>query len=166
MARHESNREDLLRDATALVQRVEIAPISGRDSANIVAGFRPDGAASIFFGADPVYHFNAAGEVRRAFCDELLYKATHGRLVSLRRVRHEQETLLFRHELSQTEQLAFFTKMRSLFAELAAMLIHGKYKVIGQVPDDADVVGRLKVWLAHWGGTRVADTPHAVRRGK
>ncbi len=70
MARDESSREDLLREATALVERIELVPhatdplIAASDlfDKHIVAGFRRDGALSVFFGEDPVYHFNAEGE--------------------------------------------------------------------------------------------------------
>ena len=73
MARRESDREDLLREATALVERAELT-IEGFDEP-IVVGFRRDGSASFFFGADPVYQFNTAFELRRAFVVGLLYKA-------------------------------------------------------------------------------------------
>ena len=95
MARDESSREDLLREATALVERIELritAPISAahdRDD-HVVVGFRANGAASFFFGDDPVYQFNSAGQLRRAYCGGLLFKATHGRLVSLQRVRQAE----------------------------------------------------------------------------
>src|SRR5687767_14012240 len=115
MAREESNREDLFREATALVERIELVPKLAKSTAStitagdepIVAGFRTDGALSSFFCADPVYQFNAAGELRRAYCDGLLFKAVNGRLVSLRRERNEQEVQLARHELSDIEQEEF-----------------------------------------------------------
>jgi hypothetical protein len=166
MARQESDKEDLLREATALVERIELCPIDGQQRANITAGFRPDGAASIFFGADPVYQFNAAGELRRAYCNGLLIKAMRGRLVSLRRVRQQQEVQLVRHELTQAEQRALLTDMCGLLSELATALNHGNCKIVGQVPSDADVAGRLKTWLSQQDGARIAATPHAVRRGK
>ena len=76
----------------------------------IVVGFRRDGALSIFFGDDPVYQFNAAGELRRAYCDGLLFKAVRGRLVSLRRVRGQHdEVQLVRHDLTRREQAAFLS---------------------------------------------------------
>ena len=49
MAQRETNREDLLREATALVERAEIR-IPG-ESEPIVVGFRRDGSASFFFVA-------------------------------------------------------------------------------------------------------------------
>jgi hypothetical protein len=166
MARQETDKEDLLREATALVERVELAPIGDSDDATITAGFRPDGAASIFFGADPVYHFNAAGELRRAYCGGLLFKAMHGRLVSLRRVRTRDEVQLLRHELSEAEQSVFLTRMQSLLADLATVLTRREFKTVGQVPKDADVVGRLKAWLAQHDGTSIAASPHARQSGK
>src|SRR5688572_18570527 len=65
MARQEQDREDILREATALVERVEL--LIPEFPEPIVAGFRRDGSASFFFGADPVLQFNAQGKLRRAF---------------------------------------------------------------------------------------------------
>src|SRR6186997_1242741 len=98
MARRESEREDLLREATALVERAELT-LEGSEEP-IVVGFRRDGSASFFFGVDPVYQFNAACELRRAFVGGLLYKAERGRLVSLSRQRTMESVALFRAELT------------------------------------------------------------------
>src|SRR5688572_26999220 len=69
MSRRESDREDLLREATALVERVELlVPGEGEP---VVAGFRRDGSLSVFFGPEAVYQFNSAGELRRAFAGGL-----------------------------------------------------------------------------------------------
>src|SRR3954451_8705906 len=111
MARDESNREDLLREATALVERIELIPNGAADNRHIIAGFRRDGALSIFFGEDPVYQFNAAGELRRAYHDGKLLKATRGRLAALKRARTEHEIQLVRHELSGAEQAEFLSRM-------------------------------------------------------
>ena len=82
MAREEADREDLLGDATAFVERIEWRLPSGDPTAQsdppgqiVFAGFRADDAVSFYFDADPVYHFNAAGQLRRAFCQGLLLKA-------------------------------------------------------------------------------------------
>jgi hypothetical protein len=166
MARHEADKEDLLSEATALVERVELSLFSRQSGVTLTAGFRSDGAASIFFGADPVYHFNAAGELRRAYCDRLLFKANHGRLISLRRVRTEVEVRLLRHELSDAEQTAFLGHMQTALCELATALTRNEFKMIGQVPKDVDVIGRLKAWLAQQDFTKIAAAPHARRGGK
>src|SRR5688500_7447259 len=102
MARHESDREDILREAAALVERAELV-VPGENEP-VVIGFRTGGAASVFFGGDPVYQFNSQGELRRAFVRGLLYKAERGRLVELRRERTSHETSLIRRELDAAEQ--------------------------------------------------------------
>ena len=144
MARDESHREDLLREATALVERIEIVSRSNGDSA--VAGFRSDGALSIFFGEDPVYQFNAAGELRRAYCDGKLLKAASGQLVELQRVRTENEVQLVRRELSEVELAAFLERMADYIRKFAAAFPNG-FEIVGQVPANADVLGRLQAWL-------------------
>jgi hypothetical protein len=83
MARQPEDREDLLAEATALVERAELR-LPG-DARTIVAGFRATGCGSLFFGADPVYQFNSARQLRRAFVGGELYKAERGQLVALTR---------------------------------------------------------------------------------
>jgi hypothetical protein len=161
MARDESSREDLLSEAKQLVERIKIVPLqsavgnwahsSGGNS--IVAGFRTDGAASIFFGEDPVYHFNAADELRRAYSQGLLIKADAGRLVSLDRQRSETEVRLVRHELSDAEQTLFLDAMIEHLQQLSMILAAGEFEIAGQVPADVDVRSRVARWLegrAHW----------------
>src|SRR5262245_38526664 len=104
MSRRESDREDLLREATALVERAELNVPGYNDP--IVAGFRKDGSASFYFGADLVCQFNAAGELRRAYVASLLYKAERGRLVALRRQRSDTEVALVRCTLDDAESAA------------------------------------------------------------
>src|SRR5437660_8131008 len=122
MSRRESDREDLLREATALVARAELN-VAGFD-APIVVGFRRDGAASFYFGAERVYQFNTARELRRAFIGGLLYKAEQGRLVSLTRERSEAAVSLFRVELDDKEAAGIVARLReqlrSLHGALAA----------------------------------------------
>jgi hypothetical protein len=165
MARQESDKEDLLRDATALVERIELASVGALQVEHVVAGFRHDGATSIFFGVDPVYHFNAAGELRRAYCDGLLFKADSGRLVSLSRERQQNEVQLLRHDLTEAEQQAFLARLRGLLAGLTTALDTAEYAIVGQAPDNADVIGRLHKWLMQHDGSKIAATPNAKRSG-
>jgi len=145
MARQESDREDLLREATALAERAELQ-IPG-ESEPVTVGFRRDGSLSLFFGADPVYQFNTAGELRRAFADSLLYKAERGRLVSLRRERSECEVALVRRELSSDETEAFLTEAGARLLRLGKALQSGQFQLLGQVPADGDVAVRVSNWL-------------------
>lgn len=159
MARQESQREDLLRDATALAERIELAPPGNEASDHVVVGFRTVGAMSIFFGEDPVYQFNTAGQLRRAFSDGLLLKAERGRLVSLRRDRHSDEVRLLRHELADDEQALFLSQIHERLREFAAQLEAGRLAVIGQVPAEADVLSRVTAWLASHDSLSIADSP-------
>ena len=145
MARHESDREDLLREATALVERAELQIPAENEP--VTVGFRRDGSLSLFFGGDPVYQFNTAGELRRAFADGLLYKAERGRLVSLRRERTEHEVALIRRELTGDETVAFLTKAHQRLAQLSEALQAHNFRLIGQVPADGDVPVRVGNWL-------------------
>jgi hypothetical protein len=161
MAREESDREDLLREATALVERIELAPVDDRDAKHIVVGFRASGAASVFFGADPVYQFNVAGELRRAFCDGLLFKASRGRLVTLSRQRRQNVTQLLSRELGEAEQSRFIDYISHRLQMLASGLDANQLTVVGQVPANADIIGRVRKWLADHDGRSIANSPRA-----
>ena len=146
MSRRESDREDVLREATALVERAELS-VAGFDDP-VIVGFRRDGSASFFFGADPVYQFNTAGELRRAFVGGLLLKAERGRLIALRRERSAAEVALVRSELSAEESASLIGALRKRLASLQAALAGGSFATTGQVPADADVPARIARWLA------------------
>ncbi|HZZ27917.1 MAG TPA: hypothetical protein VFE46_07910 [Pirellulales bacterium] len=145
MAREEESREDLLREATALVVRVELAA-EGFDEP-IVAGFRRDGAASFFFGQQTVYQFNAAAELRRGFLDGQLYKAECGRLVQLTRHRTPETVELLRHELNEAETAQFLAAAHDRLLKLELSLSTHRFRVVGQVPPQEDITGRVRDWL-------------------
>ena len=169
MAWEESSREDLLRQATALVERIELIPQASAFSEaaipfigeHIVAGFRRDGALSIFFGEDPVYHFNAAGELRRAYCNGKLLKSSRARLAALRRVRTQHEVQLVRHELSAKEEAGFMSQMEQHLSDLSRLINANSIEVVGQVPADHDVLSRLKQCLATHDKRQIATRPNA-----
>ncbi|MEX0612237.1 MAG: hypothetical protein WD738_00145 [Pirellulales bacterium] len=160
MARQESDREDLLREATALVERIELSLGDTSQDGHVTAGFRAGGAVSIFFDGDPVYQFNESGELRRAYCDGLLFKAVHGRLVSLRRVRQQGEVQLLRGDLTDSEKTAFLARMNDSLSGLATRLERGEYTLVGQVPAGADVLARLRDRLTRLQQAPIAKTPH------
>jgi hypothetical protein len=146
MARHEADREDLLREATALVERVELE-IEGADEP-VVVGFRRNGAVSCFFGAEPVYQFTSDGLLRRAYANDRLIKAEHGRLVALERRRIPGEVALVRHEWDDATGLAFLATVADDLAGLRDALKTGRFRAVRQVPDDVDVVARVSGWLS------------------
>ena len=159
--RNERDREDLLKDATALVERIELAVEDFHE--HVVIGFRSTGAASVYFGQDPVYHFNSDGELRRAFADGRLYKAEKHRLVSMERRRGEGVVALVDHDLSDQEIEAFLAKMGRAFDSLRIAIDAGRAAIIGQVPVDRDIFGRTSAWLKQLPRpTQVAERPHAL----
>lgn len=145
MARQESDREDLLREATALVERVEL--VCGA-SETIVIGFRAEGSGSIYFGQDPALHFNPRSELRRAFVDGELIKAEGGRLVSLTRERTAASVNLMRREWDEPTTHAFLERVVERLTRLGSCLQSGDYAVQGKVPADAPVERRAARWLA------------------
>lgn len=145
MARDEQHREDLLAEATALVERAEIV-LAGEDDSTII-GFRRDGSASCYFGEDPAYHFNSAGELRRAFYDRRIYKAECRRLVSLERRRLPGEVQLVRHELTDEEAKAFVVATAERLERLQSAFANGTWRLIGQVSHSGDALDRIRRWL-------------------
>jgi hypothetical protein len=149
MARHEHDREDLLKEASALVERASLRR-EGQDE-EIIVGFRRDGSASFYFGSARSYQFNTAGQLRRAFVGDLLYKAEAGKLVALARRRTEQAVELVRDELDAKATRDFLDEMWSHLEQLHRAIVAGRLTVIGKVPPEADVVVRIEAWLAQFG---------------
>lgn len=142
MARNEADREDLMREATALIQRVEFRPAAAGSEA-IVAGFRRDGCLSLYFGADPVYQFDAEGRLRRAFVQGRLYRAQGTALAELTRVRSSEATTLCRRDLSSGQLERFFQEMRLRLAAFRERVRHESSAVLRQIPPNEPVLGRL-----------------------
>lgn len=160
MSRTEHDREDLLAEATALVQRAELAVAGSRDP--VVIGFRPDGCASIYVGSDPAWHFNSRLQLRRAFIAGALYKAEQGRLVSLQRRRAVGEVQLVRDDLSDEQQSPVLSQLAESLARLQSKLRAGEVQVVRQIPAESELVARISRWLdALPRPIEVASSPHA-----
>lgn len=141
MARHETDREDLLAEATALDPRVEWFPSEAGEL--VTAGQRRDGAASIYFGGDPVYQFDAAGRLRRAFVDGLLYRTQGTTLARLTRIRTDRETILKRGDLTAREVEQFLTEMQQRLERFLQDVQRGHVALTRRVASDAAVEGLL-----------------------
>jgi len=146
MARHEHDREDLMREAVALVDRVELS-IAGFEEF-ITIGFRANSAMSIFIGQDPVYQFDSEGRLRRAFVDGLLYRSQEITLAMLKRERTETETRLLRTDLDVDSLLAFRETMHNSLEVLYQKLDAGQFTTIRNVPEAADHIPRIQTALA------------------
>lgn len=132
MARHESDREDLMREATGLPRRVSLALPGSAEP--VVAGFRRSGALSVYFGPDPVYQFDAAGGLRRAYADGFLYRTQGSTLARLERQRSEAAVTLSRHDLAPPELAAFLQSMADRLRGLRDHLTGADATVIARVP--------------------------------
>jgi hypothetical protein len=159
---HQSrDREDLLAEATALVERISFR-INGHED-DIVVGFRREHSASFYFGAESVYQFTSDGQLRRAFQGELLFKAEKGHLVSLERERTAGQVMLVRHVLDERETQAFLGQVRHDLETLHDALAKRNFVIAGQVPSGADLVSRVDCWIDEFGGRiRIATSPHAA----
>ncbi len=146
MARQERPKEDLLRDATALVERVELR-VEGFPE-HVIVGFRADGAASFFFGEDPVFHFNAQHELRRAFRNDRLIKASHGELVALERHRQDGQVQLVRHDLDRAEKAEWIERARKALLTIRESMAASRVTVVAQVPSDVDLLPRIQATIA------------------
>lgn len=146
MARQESDREDLLREATALVQRVEFR--LSAEPEPVVAGFRRDGSFSLFFGSEQVLQFNSAGQLRRGYFEGRLLKADKGRLVWLTRERTADAVMLHSRELSPAEVAHTLERATELIERLSLALQQGTFTLVGQVPADEDIVRQILAWQA------------------
>lgn len=159
MARHEHDREDLLVEATALVERVEVSAASRGDS--IILGVRRDGCLSVYLSGDEAYHFNRSSELRRAYKDGRLIKAEQGRLVSLTRHRTEGEVQLFCREYSDEEQRSLLLKLANCLRALSEASRNGSITILRCVPAELRAHERIQAWLAPLGQIVVAAEPHA-----
>jgi hypothetical protein len=155
MARHEQDREDLMAEATALVERMELrvspqpeADASGSPAEPIVLGVRRDGCLSIYFSADFAVHFNTRQEVRRTYLNGALIKAERGKLVSMRRERSEQAVELMAREMSEEEQQTLLADVARRVAAILASLQRNDCQSLRQVPADLPALDRAREWLA------------------
>ncbi len=161
MARHELDREDLLREATALVERCELR-VDSFPGFEVVAGFRRNGALSIYFGVDPVVQFDPQGRLRRGYWQGDLLKAEAGRLVRLQKQRTQAESLLVRSNLDPAEEGDILRVVQDQLTALSSDLTANHYQLIGQVPAGGDVVARLRRALELLPRPiEIADRPHA-----
>jgi hypothetical protein len=141
MARHEADREDLMAEATALRERAELALPD--EVEHLVAGFREEGRFSLYFGSDPVFHFDTVGALRRAFVGGDLYRSQAPTLARLTRTRTGSAVNLARHDLDAQELERFLAEMRGRLDRLLTALNSGAALVIQQIPAESELLPRL-----------------------
>ena len=139
--RHESDREDIMREATAMRRRASFA-IDGLPSP-VVAGFRSNDFFSIFFDQNPVYQFNNTGQLRRAYRDGLLYRTQGTTLAQLNRVRTPERTELQRTDLTPEQLDEFLSEMAKFLGKVRSAFTENGAELIEQVPQETDIIPDL-----------------------
>lgn len=157
MARQAEDREDLLRDATALVPRVMLRLAIHGISCEVFAGFRKEGALSLYFDSDPVYHFNSREELRRAFVGNSIQKAEKGKLYVWSQERTTAEVTMRSRPLTSAEQQDFGRQLVERIGHLRDAIQANQFELIGQFPVDGDAIGQLKRWLGEFQEFKVAS---------
>ena len=126
----------------------------------MVIGFRACGAASIYFGEDPAYHFNTAGHLPGRTSTGALIKAERGHLIAMSRTRTPGEVQLRSHQFTAAESESLLANLCNRVMALAQDLAAGRFQAIGQVPADADIIGRARTFLSSLaGGITIATSP-------
>lgn len=160
MARQESEREDIFREATALEIRAECR-LPGGDS-DMTIGFRRNGAASFYFNADWVWHFDPAGLIRRGYDHGTLIKAEQGRLVLLDRQRFPDRVDLVRREATYDEAANRLAQLAQAMSDLATGLRRRQLQVARATPSELIFLTELANWFDRVAiPFRIANSLHA-----
>lgn len=159
MARQEHDREDLMAEASALVERMELRLATADEP--LVLGIRRGGCLSVYFTPDDAYHFNTRHELRRAYRQGHLLKAEHRRLVKLTRQRTGSEVQLLRHEMSAAEQQTVLDDLQRRLREVQQAAAEQRLHALRTVPEGLPALERVVQWLQPLAHVQVAAAPHA-----
>ena len=143
--RVEGDREDLLAEAVNLRERIELR-VPGSDHP-VTIGCNDSGHWSFYFGAEPMYRFDAAAQLRRVVRDGKLYRTQGGTLAELERVRLEDETELRRRDLTPLEVERFLAQAGELYRQLFEEFTAGRCETLREAGTTPDFPARLAVLL-------------------
>lgn len=144
MARHEENREDLIAEATALVERIELRTKSLAEDV-VTVGFRRNGFLSIYFEQDRFYQFDLENCLRRAYVSPFVYRAQFGKLCRLDRQRSSQQTTLVRTDLAEIEAHQFINDCRHWLQQLLSEIDSNNYQILRSVVEDGGMSNQTLV---------------------
>lgn len=148
MARNEADKEDLIADATALIERAEYCHAHTHSTDKIVTvGFRRDDSLSLYFDQDPFYQFTSDGLLRRAYENGFLYRSQQDTLSKLNRIRNAQQTTLNKTDLNSTELDDFQQRMLQRLNSLLDLLQSGDYNRPRCVSERGDLDQRTIIKL-------------------
>ncbi len=162
--RVEADREDLLAEAVNLRERIELRMPGSEEAVTI--GCNALGHWSFYFGAEPMYRFDAEGRLRRAVSAGKLYRTQGGTLAELERVRLEQETQLQRRDLSPTEVELFLAQVQAHLQQLHQAYTTDRCRVLREVGTQADFSSRLTALLSRFEGESIMLAPALATKRK
>jgi hypothetical protein len=143
MARIESDKEDLIRDASALIERTQIQCEGFPEL--ITIGFFADGRCSIYFDQDPFYQFDSQGRLRRAYEAGFLYRSQQTTLSRIDRRRDTnadgdiERVVLQRGDLTVSELSEFLSRMRAWIERLHKRIMANEFQVLRAVTPDGGI---------------------------
>ena len=162
--RIEADREDLLAEAVNLRERIELR-VPGSEEA-VTIGCNDLGHWSFYFGAEPMYRFDAEGRLRRAVRGGKLYRTQGGTLAELVRVRLEQETQLQRRDLLPDEAEGFLAEVRTHLQQLHQAFTTDRCQVLREVGTQADFPARLAALLSRFAAEPITLAPALATKRK
>ena len=165
MAKQHQDKEDILREASALVNRIELEFFLETGSqTSVVVGFRRSGAVSFFFGAEPVYQFNTQHAFRRGYYEDAMLKADQGKIVQLTRTRDGEQLILLRREYNDDQTKAFVAEMKQVLWNLHSVIQSQQYRIAGanvQHGTGEELVEQIVAWIEdHVGEIQIAAVPN------
>ena len=162
--RIEADREDLLAEAVNLRERIELW-MPGAEVATTI-GCNDLGHWSFYFGAEPMYRFDAAGQLRRAVREGKLYRTQGTTLAELTRVRTEQETQLQRRDLIPGEVEAFLAEIRVPLVQLHAAYASHQCEFVRAVGVQVGFIERLLAVLHRFAAEPISLAPALATKRK
>lgn len=152
------SEEDLLREATALKERMEVSI----DGDAWLWGRRANGAVSVFCG-EMVWQFNTRQEIRRAFADNHRLKSEQGRFVRLERIGQRGSMRFHETVLDDEQQNNLLEKARDSLATMAKALERPNAVVQAADGDTNEMTAAARQWLNDRlaGPLVIAEAPHA-----
>ncbi len=145
MALEEHDREDLVRDGTAMAWRGECEI----DGTLVTVGFRAQGQLSLYWGAEFVLQFNQVGQLRRAYWNNQKLAAENGRLAVVHSPQRGAQVKLVRELLTEVAHAEFIQHAGQVLRVLRQSVDEQNTGLWQRaVPDSQTLHQRLQQWFA------------------
>jgi hypothetical protein len=124
---HQTEAACLLQTGAMYRRRLGLCPASTEgEAAPVFAGFKP-GAFSLYFGDEPIFHFDLEGRWQRAYVDGIHYlKGLDTAVAAIERVREGPNLVLRRRGLTVAETTGLDDQIRSKALEVLERLGTGE----------------------------------------